>query len=56
MIVYILTRNINDMILDVVSVSQHRNRAVAEMHIREIEDKKMKCKFNYKILEMENKK
>ena len=53
MVVYVLTRNIYDTILDVVSVSQLRNRAVAEMHIREIEDRKLKCKFTYKILEKE---
>ena len=53
MIVYILTRNINDSISSIISTSKHKEQAMQEIIELEKEDRKMKCKFDYKILEME---
>ena len=53
MIVYILTRNINDTVSSVVSTLKHKEQAMQEILDLEKEDRKLKCKFDYKILEME---
>ena len=53
MIVYILTININDTISSVVSTLKHKEQAKQEIIELEKEDRKLKCKFDYKILEME---
>ena len=53
MIVYILTRNINDTRSSIISSSKHKEQAKQEIVELEKEDRKLKCKFEYKILEME---
>ena len=53
LIVYVLTRNINDTISSVVSTLKHKEQAKQEITELEKEDRKLKCKFDYKILEME---
>ena len=53
MIVYILTRNINDTISSVVSALNHKEQAKQEIIELEKEDRRLKCKFDYQILEME---
>ena len=48
-----MTRNINDTISSVVSTLKHKEQAKQEIIELEKEDRKLKCKFTYKILEME---
>ena len=53
MIVYVLTRNINDNISSIISTSKHKEQAKQEIIELEKEDRKLKCNFDYQILEME---